>query len=913
MMFKHADDMHARANERFDDPAVQDRFKLVTAEQIRQFSCSPGQRRFWWLHQLNPRNPSLNISRRWRIEGNVSNAELESAFQIVIARHQILRTSFAEAGGEVVQMVEAAASFHIPVIDLTGLPEAEAQTEADRAASLEASAPFELSVPSLIRVTQVRLRDNLSDLLVTLHHIVCDPWSMRILLHETGVICAALHARLQPTLPDLPIEYGTFAIRRAARFASLSQQTELDFWKRALHGFKHFEIQPDRVRPAVLTANRNTLSAPLDSALTNELLQLGHSNGATLHITVLTALLSLLHRYTGETDIAIGSQLLGRDEVELKNMIGLFSNTLVVRGDLSGDPSFVALLARIRDNFSEVSGHQDVSTETLIEIVKPKPDPSRNPLFSVNFVFQPSFVHSPRVTNFQMTELPSCFTGTPCDLTISVSEGPTGWRTSCEFNLDLFDGQTIIQLLGHFETLLRGIVADPAAKISGLPILSSIERHELIAANNRTRATYPEHLTVPQLFEAQARRTPDALAIVCGDRSMSYRDLDIASNKLARELRGRGVEPASRVAVFLDRSPELMVALLAVLKSGSAYIPLDATYPMERLQYVFENSRPAAIITRASLRERLVRESIAVVVVDSQSSLIEEQSAEPLAAVALPDDPAYIIYTSGSTGRPKGVAIHHRALVNLLYAIQRQPGLTAADTVVSVTTISFDIAMLDLFLPLVVGAKLILAKEQEATDGAALLRLLQRHNATLMQATPVTWQLLLEAGWHGHPSLKMLCGGEALPRKLAERLLEYGGELWNMYGPTETTVWSSALRVESGEGPVPIGPPIANTQFYVLDGRQELVPIGVPGELFIGGDGVGLGYFDLPEVTGQKFLPDKFRDLPGAKLYRTGDIVRMKQDGRMEYLGRTDHQIKLRGFRIELGEIEAALHALPGH
>ena len=422
-----------------------------------------------------------------------------------------------------------------------------------------------------------------------------------------------------------------------------------------------------------------------------------------------------------------------------------------------------------------------------------------------------------------------------------------------------------------------------------------------------TSESTPERLTLPQLFQAQAERTPEAIAVICGELGMSYRELDAASNRLARELRRRGVEPHSRVAVLLDRSHEMVVSLLAVLKSGSAYVPLDPAYPSERLQYMLENSRPAALITRASLQGRLACEAIQVVAVDSLALLVAEQNAEPPTPVASPADPAYVIYTSGSTGRPKGVAIHHCALANLLCAMRLRPGLAEKDTVLSVTTISFDIAVLELFLPLIVGAKVILAKEHEMADGAALLGLLRRHGATVMQATPVTWQLLLEAGWLGHPPLKMLCGGEAMPRKLAESLLEYGGELWNMYGPTETTVWSSVLRVESGEGPVPIGPPIANTQFYVLDGRQELVPHGVAGELFIGGDGVALGYFDLPEETREKFVPDKFRKLPGAKLYRTGDRVRMKHDGRMEYLGRTDYQIKLRGFRIELGEIEAAL------
>lgn len=882
--------------------------RLVTAGEERlRFSCSRGQRRLWLLHQLNPRNPSLNITVRWRLEGTISNAELEEAIRLVMARHQVLRTFFVEAGGEVTQIVEPHVSFHIPIIDLTELPEAEALIEAERTARWEACTPFELSAPPLMRVTHVRLLKNVSVLLVTLHHIVSDAWSVGILAREMSEICVALHAGRAPVLPDLPISYTDFSTSQLERMTGPILPTDAEFWERTLHGLKYFEIQTDRTRPPMLTANGSIISVPLDRELTNELASLSQQNGATLHMAVLAALLILLHRYTGETDISIGSEFVGRDQVDLENVIGLFSNILVVRNDLSGDPSFLVLLARIRDNLTEIMKHQGIAPENLIEIVKPIPDLSRNALFSVNFMFQRSFIKKNNSTSFKLIELPSCSAGATCDLNFSMVEGPEDWSVSCEYNLDLFESRTIVRLLDHFKILLRGAAAAPAHNISSLTILDEAERRALVVENNRTSVIYPKDLTLPQLFEAQAKRTPDALAVVCGERSMSYRELDMASNRLAHDLRGRGVEPGSRVAVFLNRSPELMVALLGILKSGGAYIPLEPTYPTERLRYVLENSRPAATITRASLQERLLQEAIPVIVIDSQSLLIATQSAEPLAPAASPTDPAYVIYTSGSTGQPKGVAIHHRALVNLLCAMRRQPGLTNEDTVVSVTTISFDIAVLELFLPLIVGAKLIVAKEQEMADGAALLRLLCRHSATFMQATPVTWQLLLEAGWRGHPQLKMLCGGEAMSRKLAEKLLECGGELWNMYGPTETTIWSSVLRIVSGDGPVPIGPPIANTQFYILDHRQELMPYGVPGELFIGGDGVALGYFDLPEVTKERFVPDKFRNLPGAKLYRTGDIVRMKQRGHMEYLGRTDYQIKLRGFRIELGEIEAAL------
>lgn len=891
-----------------DEPPVQ----AMGGEGKLQFPCSIGQRRYWLLHQLNPRDPSLNITVRWRLEGIVSTAELEKAFRLIMTRQQVLRTFFDETSGEIYQIVEPHVSFHIPiVIDLTGLPEAEALIEAERTACLEACNPFELSTPPLMRVTHVRLRKDVSILLVTLHHIVSDAWSINILADEMSEILAALDEGRLPELADLRINYGDFSVWQRIQLDQPIRQLDANFWKRSLHSFKYFEIQPDRTRPPLLTMNRNILSISLERELTDELVDLGYHNGNTLHITALAALLTLLFRYTGETDIAIGSLFFSREEIDLENLIGLFSKMLVVRNDLSGDPSFLVLLARIRANFTEILQHQHVTMENLIDIVKPKSDLSRNPLFSVTFTFQQLFTRENRSTRIKLIELPACPPGENSDLNFSMIEGPQGWTVFCEYNLDLFESHTITRLLHHFKKLLRAIIADPECNISNLLFLDDNERYELVVANNRTYIDYPKNSTLPQLFADQVKRTPDAIAVVCGERDISYRELDLISNRLAHELLRRGVKPNSRVAVFLDRSPELVIALLAILKSGSAYIPLDPTYPSKRLQHIFENSQPATIITRVSLRERLAYEMMPVIVIDSECAIIKKQSSKPLVSRALPTDPAYIIYTSGSTGRPKGVVIHHRAMVNFLCAMQREPGLSNEDNVVGITTISFDITVLDVFLPLIVGARLILAQEHEMTDGVALYSLLQRHNATFMQATPAIWQLLLEAGWHGNPSLKMLCGGEAMPRKLANKLLECGDSLWNMYGPTETTVWSSVLKVEIGDGPVPVGPPIANTQFYILDNHQELVPVGVPGELFIGGDGVALGYLNLPEVTREKFIADKFSSLPGAKLYRTGDIFRMDRRGHMTYLGRTDHQIKLRGFRIELGEIEAVLLNYP--
>lgn len=428
---------------------------------------------------------------------------------------------------------------------------------------------------------------------------------------------------------------------------------------------------------------------------------------------------------------------------------------------------------------------------------------------------------------------------------------------------------------------------------------------------NETFADYPSDLTLTELVARQAMRTPRACAVICGARALSYQELERAANRLARTLVRRKLAPGTRIAVLLERSTDLVVALLAILKAGSTYIPLDPAYPTERLSHVLDNARPAAIVSTSTIIRRFARGDIATLLLDEEQRSIDAESPKALVSAATPDSVAYLIYTSGSTGVPKGVQIQHRSVINLLAAMRLRPGLSAADTLVSVTTISFDIAVLEIFLPLTVGAKVVLAEERDLADGQALRRLLRQHSATVLQATPVTWQMLLDAGWTSDSGVKMLCGGEALPRKLAENLLAGGGELWNMYGPTETTVWSSVLRVEKGVGPVLLGPPIANTQFYVLDERLQPVAMGETGELFIGGDGVGLGYFGLPELTAQRFLPDPFRTLPGARLYRTGDFVRLREKGALgsafEYFGRADSQVKLRGFRIELGEIESTL------
>ncbi len=876
-----------------------------------KYSCSAAQRRFWVLDQLNQHNPALNVAVRWKLEGAVSHHHLEVAFRMIIARHQVLRTWFSPVEGEPLQVIEPWMELKIPVVDLRELPEPLRTAESERLARREAGASFDLATLPLIRVTHLRLRDAESMLLLTAHHIICDGWSIGIMAREMGAICLALKNGQTPKLEPLKQSYAAYWSRPRSALPDADVGAELEYWGALLRGVRQFEIQPDHPRPAVQTANSDIRSLLIERTLTDAMLKLSRQHYCTLFTLSFAAFLTLLHRYTGETDIAVGTQFAGRDEVELEDMVGPFINSLLLRNDLSGSPTFLEVLDRVRERVIEAYEHRRLPLERLLEIVKPRRDSSRNALFSVNFIFQRSFISDEDYGDFRLVDMPSCPAGAIYDLNIFMVGRPEGWRVACEYNTDLFDAETIEGLLGHFRKLLHSIVADPHRPIALLPILGDAERAYLVTECNRTDALYPRHLTLPALFQSQAVRTPDAAALLCGGRHMSYGELDRASNRLAHCLLSQGIRPGSRVGVYLERSCDLVIALMAILKAGSAYIPLDPTYPMERIAHILENARPAALLTRSMLRRNLPDGPIGLMILETDALAIDAFPADSLAAMPAPGDVAYLIYTSGSTGMPKGVQVQHHSLANLLWAMLQYPGLAAADTLLSVTTISFDIAALEIFLPLIVGARLSLAREDEVADGRKLQELLEAQSVSVLQGTPATWRLLLESGWKPGPLFKMLCGGEALQRKLADALLEGGGELWNMYGPTETTIWSSALRVQGRAGAVPLGPPIANTGFYVLDQRKELVPIGVPGELYIGGEGVALGYHDLPDITRERFIASPFCDTPGARLYRTGDMVRRRRDGCFDYLGRSDQQIKLRGFRIELGEIESVLQRHP--
>ncbi|MDB6023733.1 MAG: Amino acid adenylation domain protein [Pedosphaera sp.] len=583
-------------------------------------------------------------------------------------------------------------------------------------------------------------------------------------------------------------------------------------------------------------------------------------------------------------------------------------NLLPVRSRCEGGLPFTAYLQTLKQLMLDAHDHQNFTYGNLIQKLNLPRDSSRVPLLSVSF----NVIRAPR--DVQFSGLAAEFSLAPkgfnvFDLSVDVVDTEAELRLDCRFNLDLFEAPTMQRWLGHWQTLLEATIKQPERAIAELPVLDDAERQRILVEWNHTEASFPQNECLPQLFEAQVRHDPNAIALAFDGQRLTYHELNQRANRLAHYLKQQGVGAETLVAVCLERSFELVIGLLAILKAGGAYVPLDPNYPSERLEFILQDARAAMLLTQESLLKNLPG-APRVICLDPELSAIGTQSETNSIQGATQENLAYVLYTSGSTGKPKGVQISHRALVNFLCSMGREPGLAASDILLAVTTLSFDIAGLELWLPLTVGAQVVIARSDTAREAKRLAALLQECRATVMQATPATWRMLLEAGWQGNPRLKVLCGGEAWGRDLAEALLPECGSLWNMYGPTETTIWSGVTRVEPGDSPM-IGRPIANTQFYVLDARMQPVPIGVAGELHIGGEGLARGYLNRPELTKEKFVADPFHTETGARLYKTGDLVRHHASGKIEFLGRMDHQVKIRGFRIELGEIETVLRRHP--
>jgi amino acid adenylation domain-containing protein len=863
-----------------------------------------GQLRLWFLDRLEPDNPFYNIPAAVRLKGNLNVAALERSINEIIARHEVLRTAFDEVGGEPTLKISPSVSFKLNSLDLQQIADPENQVQ--RLAAEEAERPFDLSQAPLLRATLLYLPASEYILLLTMHHIAADGWSMRISIEELTALYTAFCHDLPAPLPELKLQYADFAAWQRQWLQGEELEAQMGYWKRQLGGkLPILELPSDRPRPI----RQNFVGTTQTATFPIEIAKFSQQEKTTVFITLLAAFKILLYRYTGQTDILVGSPIANRDRPEIEGLIGFFVNTLVLRTDLGANPTVRELLHRVKEVALQAYDRQNLPFEKIVEELQPERNLTHNPMFQVMFTCESDREEVLELPELILSPVEVEIGTSKFDLSLSVLDRGDSITATLEYNTDLFDTDTIARMLGHLQTLLSQMVANPQQKLSELRLLTEAEKKLLSKWGMGQKTQNP---SLEQLFELQGRQNPDAIAVVCGKEQLTYRELNARADLVAARLQHEGVKTDVLVGICVERSLEMVVGLLSILKAGGAYLPLDPAYPSERLAFMLEDSQAPILLTQSHLISAFPEHSARIVCLDRLDPKSDKVASEkPTLESPSPDSLAYVIYTSGSTGKPKGVQITRGALANFLQAMQATFNLTEQDTFLSVTTLSFDIAALEIYLPLMVGARLVVATREVATDGAKLQQLLGDARATLMQATPATWQMLLAAGWEGSNQLKMLCGGEALQNHLAYQLLEKGRELWNLYGPTETTIWSAVYRVDaeeiasSGSSTVAIGRPIANTQFYILDVYLQPVPVGVWGELFIGGAGLARGYLNQPELTNQKFIHLQ------SRLYHTGDLARYRANGTIEYGGRIDNQVKLRGFRIELGEIEAVLQQYP--
>lgn len=877
---------------------------LANRRPVRPAPLSVAQEQLWYFSQLAPGNPVYNEAVTIRKDGEFDVDAFRFAFREIVRRHEIWRSTYEVRDGQPVQVVHPVPEMPLPLVDLSHLPRPEAEQRAAEIAAAEAARPYALDRGPLIRPTLIRLDAEHHRVCLALHHLIFDWVSLyRIILPELVAVYDARRADGVATLPEPQIQYGDYAAWSQESTAAPEFARRIDYWRAHLAATPTLQLPWDRPRPAQQRFRGAMIPLSVPNQLAEKLRSLSRRSDTTLFQVLAAAFAVLLHRYSGQSEIPFGSLSDLRDRTQLEGMAGYCITPLVILADTHGDPSFLEFVSRVRDDVLSGLEHL-VPFDRLVRELNPQRSPRANPIFQVAVALQPALAVSDLSWSLHQMDVAigDALGHAKFDLHLELDERPEGHLDGhLIFNTDLFEAATARRMAGNWHTLLQSIVDNPSAAISELQLVSDDEQRQINEWNS-TETEYPRDSCVHDLVTAQMERTPDAIALVSGDERLTFGELDRRANRLAYHLRARGARRGSVVAICVERSPEMVIGMLGILKSGAAYLPLDPNYPTDRLAYMLADSGSSLLLTTSDMLARMPSRPDRAVCMDVDS--LEDGNESAPGANASAEDLAYLIYTSGSTGRPNGVPIHHRAVVNLLAALAQKPGLRPDDAVVAVTTYGFDIAVVELWLPLVTGARIVLASRAVAADGDRLAQLIDDSAATMMQATPSTWQLLVDAGWRGRPGLVALCGGEALRPHLAESLLERVAALWNMYGPTETTVWSTLDRVAHGR-PVTIGHPIANTRIYILDAGLRPVPVGVAGEVWIGGDGLSAGYTNSSALTAERFIADPW--IPGARMYRTGDIGRFLADGRIEHLGRLDFQIKVRGFRVEPGEIEAAL------
>jgi len=916
-----------QAAEHFASTMAQSSIPIIRRDQA--IPLSRAQQRLWLIHQIQPDSPMYNMPFAVKVSGKLNIAVLERAFNEIVRRHEILRTTLHVDDEEPYQRIHSAGGWQMETTDEEGQ---------DQAGIIQRTVtylrtPFNLDQSPLFRVRLVRLLNTKPKqylLLMNMHHIISDGVSIDILMTEFIALYGAFSQQQTSPLAELTLQYADFAAWQRERDEKDVIQQQIEYWRQQLDNAPLLELPLDFPRSPQLSAVGRSQLFELDVELTQNIRAVAAQHSATLFMTLLAAFQLLLSRYSGQDDISVGAPIANRGQKELEPLVGLFINTLVLRSQIDSQQSFSQLLQQVKETALAGYQHQDVSFEYLIDALDVPRDQSHTPLFQVMFTLQNSEVGNnidqklAKTIDLGEIQLSSVIghsvdfeTTTKFDLTLSVTDTGDRLRCSLQYRSELFEFDTIQRMVRHFTVLLGSICSDTQLPVGQLPLMAAVEKQQLLTDWNQTVSEYPRHLQIHQLIEQQARRTPDAIACTFENTSLSYQQLNAEANQLARHLKANTTDVDKFVGVCLERSNAMLVALLAVLKSGCAYVPIDPGYPQSRTQFVIESAQLRLLLTQQNLLEKLPHQNITCICLDAESDIITKLENSNLATLSAENALAYSIYTSGSTGKPKGVAVTQQAFVNFLCAMQESVGINQDNVLLAVTSLSFDIAGLELFLPLMVGARTVIASRTAATNAEALDRLIVQHNVNVLQATPATWQLLIQNGWQPGKGLKALCGGEPLSPQLGNQLLACGVDLYNMYGPTETTVWSTVNHITDAikSNNVAIGRPIANTSIFILDDAMQPVPIGVAGELYIGGDGLAQGYIGREDLTAAAFISNPFGHYDpnydpngSARLYRTGDLARYLTDGQLQCLGRIDQQVKVRGFRIELGEIETLLN-----
>ncbi|MEM7343679.1 MAG: amino acid adenylation domain-containing protein [Chloroflexota bacterium] len=912
---------------------------ISTKDGFAGYPLSQGQLGLWLQYQMAPESPAYNISYVVRLAADLDVPILSEAIDRLILRHPLLRTTYGWQQDQPWQRVHTRSTAQLERLDVTNWDAADIEAWLDK----EADQLFDLENDAALRITLLQNRESTIKtsylLALTVHHLAVDFWSLDLMVNELKTLYHLLRQGQAAQLPPPVVDYKVFVRWENDHLASDQGQQLAHYWQHQLSGdLPTLALPYDYQRPPVLSYQGATENFVLSADLSQTLRTLAKKMEVTPYVLFLTAFKVLLFRYTGQSDILVGTPATGREMADFANVVGYFVNPLVLRTDLADLPSAETAFKRVQQTVLGAMAHQSYPFPLLVQQLQPERDLSRAPLFQTMFIWdqaQRQSAQSSLSDAWMMETIRAEQRGADFELTLTIFETGEAFAGRWTYQTDLFKAETVEQFTHHFETLLESLAATPNQPVSHVPLLTADDWQKHSAWND-TQREYPAHLPVHQLFEQQVDRTPEATAIIFEEAVLSYSALNQRVNQLAHHLQALGICAGTVVGVHLDRSIEMVVSLLAILKTGGAYVPLDPAFPAQRLDFMVEDAGLSLVISHTSLSKSETDSRIPTIYLDNLSDELDQLlTKNPVFNhIQASEDLAYIIYTSGSTGQPKGVKIPHQALTNFLWSMKQTPGLAASDTLLSVTTLSFDIAALELFLPLIVGARLALASRVVATDGEALAELMSATNSTVMQATPSTWQLLIEAGWRGNPQLKALCGGEALSLLLAQQLRPRVDSLWNLYGPTETTIWSTLQEIHPDVSQILIGHPIANTTLHILDKQLQAVPNGVAGELYIGGDGLAIGYHNRPQLTAEKFVPNPFISISNDqasseqltatsqkivnrkskivnRLYKTGDLARYLPDGTVEFLGRIDHQVKIRGIRIELGEIEACLNQHP--